>query len=203
MLSFFSVVLSNQFICACCTEVFKDSWVNFTHICLLYLCSGMNFVVFLYSCLISWLIMIMPLNMCFFCAIWLHTFYRLPFPSSHCLTSTVLWNSVFFLFIYASMSSLTSVFNPRITLEIMTLQPKCEDVETAEGVAITVTGVAQVSIYSQSSYNFCFFYEMHIYISVIWMSKNAWIWHCDCVKPSISVASKLYSFQYSFHTHFL
>ncbi|KAA8586400.1 hypothetical protein FQN60_000236 [Etheostoma spectabile] len=31
----------------------------------------------------------------------------------------------------------------RITLEIMTLQPKCEDVETAEGVAITVTGVAQ------------------------------------------------------------
>lgn len=26
----------------------------------------------------------------------------------------------------------------------MTLQPKCEDVETAEGVAITVTGVAQV-----------------------------------------------------------
>lgn len=32
----------------------------------------------------------------------------------------------------------------RITLEIMTLQPKCEDVETAEGVAITVTGVAQV-----------------------------------------------------------
>lgn len=26
----------------------------------------------------------------------------------------------------------------------MTLQPRCEDVETAEGVAITVTGVAQV-----------------------------------------------------------
>uniref|UniRef100_A0A8C5CX38 Flotillin n=1 Tax=Gadus morhua TaxID=8049 RepID=A0A8C5CX38_GADMO len=34
----------------------------------------------------------------------------------------------------------------RITLEIMTLQPRCEDVETAEGVAITVTGVAQVKI---------------------------------------------------------
>lgn len=32
----------------------------------------------------------------------------------------------------------------RLTLEIMTLQPKCESVETAEGVAITVTGVAQV-----------------------------------------------------------
>ncbi|TRZ03937.1 hypothetical protein DNTS_033755, partial [Danionella cerebrum] len=36
----------------------------------------------------------------------------------------------------------------RITLEIMTLQPKCEDVETAEGVAITVTGVAQVNPHS-------------------------------------------------------
>ncbi|CDQ59025.1 unnamed protein product [Oncorhynchus mykiss] len=34
----------------------------------------------------------------------------------------------------------------RITLEIMTLQPKCEDVETAEGVAITVTGVAQIKV---------------------------------------------------------
>ncbi|KAJ8403841.1 hypothetical protein AAFF_G00347090 [Aldrovandia affinis] len=34
----------------------------------------------------------------------------------------------------------------RITLEIMTLQPKCDDVETAEGVALTVTGVAQVKI---------------------------------------------------------
>uniref|UniRef100_A0A8C2Z1B9 Flotillin n=1 Tax=Cyclopterus lumpus TaxID=8103 RepID=A0A8C2Z1B9_CYCLU len=33
-----------------------------------------------------------------------------------------------------------------ITLEIMTLQPKCEDVETAEGVALTVTGVAQVKV---------------------------------------------------------
>lgn len=34
----------------------------------------------------------------------------------------------------------------RITLEIMTLQPRCEEVETAEGVAITVTGVAQVKV---------------------------------------------------------
>ncbi|MEQ2178343.1 hypothetical protein GOODEAATRI_013032, partial [Goodea atripinnis] len=32
-----------------------------------------------------------------------------------------------------------------LSLEIMTLQPRCEDVETAEGVAITVTGVAQVT----------------------------------------------------------
>ncbi|XP_041749945.1 flotillin-2a isoform X1 [Coregonus clupeaformis] len=42
----------------------------------------------------------------------------------------------------------------RITLEIMTLQPKCEDVETAEGVAITVTGVAQFpSLSSGLDYN--------------------------------------------------
>uniref|UniRef100_A0AAX7SHA3 Flotillin n=3 Tax=Astatotilapia calliptera TaxID=8154 RepID=A0AAX7SHA3_ASTCA len=37
----------------------------------------------------------------------------------------------------------------RITLEIMTLQPKCDDVETAEGVAITVTGVAQVKVMTE------------------------------------------------------
>ncbi|XP_061574797.1 flotillin-2-like [Cololabis saira] len=37
----------------------------------------------------------------------------------------------------------------RLTLEIMTLQPKCEDVETAEGVAITVTGVAQVKVITE------------------------------------------------------
>lgn len=32
-----------------------------------------------------------------------------------------------------------------ITLEVMTLNPRCEKVETAQGVAVTVTGVAQVS----------------------------------------------------------
>ncbi|XP_067866857.1 flotillin-2-like isoform X1 [Heterodontus francisci] len=37
----------------------------------------------------------------------------------------------------------------RISLEIMTLQPKCEDVETAEGVALTVTGVAQVKVMTE------------------------------------------------------
>ncbi|KAM7398859.1 hypothetical protein PAMP_018168 [Pampus punctatissimus] len=37
----------------------------------------------------------------------------------------------------------------RLTLEIMTLQPKCESVETAEGVAITVTGVAQVKVMTE------------------------------------------------------
>ncbi|XP_038140806.1 flotillin-2-like [Cyprinodon tularosa] len=34
----------------------------------------------------------------------------------------------------------------KLSLEIMTLQPRCEDVETSEGVAITVTGVAQVKV---------------------------------------------------------
>lgn len=33
-----------------------------------------------------------------------------------------------------------------ISLEIMTLNPKCESVETAKGVAVTVTGVAQVKV---------------------------------------------------------
>ncbi|CAF95550.1 unnamed protein product [Tetraodon nigroviridis] len=37
----------------------------------------------------------------------------------------------------------------RISLEIMTLQPRCEEVETAEGVAITVTGVAQVKVMTE------------------------------------------------------
>ncbi|XP_029943304.1 flotillin-2-like [Salarias fasciatus] len=37
----------------------------------------------------------------------------------------------------------------RLSLEIMTLKPRCEDVETAEGVAITVTGVAQVKVMTE------------------------------------------------------
>ena len=34
----------------------------------------------------------------------------------------------------------------RISLELMTLNPVCENVETSEGVPVTVTGVAQVKI---------------------------------------------------------
>jgi len=34
----------------------------------------------------------------------------------------------------------------RISLEVMTLNPRCDKVETAKGVAITVTGVAQVKV---------------------------------------------------------
>uniref|UniRef100_A0A3P9MI20 Flotillin n=1 Tax=Oryzias latipes TaxID=8090 RepID=A0A3P9MI20_ORYLA len=37
----------------------------------------------------------------------------------------------------------------RISLEVMTLNPLCESVETAEGVAITVTGVAQVRVITE------------------------------------------------------
>jgi flotillin len=34
----------------------------------------------------------------------------------------------------------------KLSLEVMTLNPMCEMVETAQGVALTVTGVAQVKI---------------------------------------------------------
>lgn len=38
----------------------------------------------------------------------------------------------------------------RISLEVMTLNPKCDLVETAQGVAVTVTGVCQVKIMTES-----------------------------------------------------
>lgn len=34
----------------------------------------------------------------------------------------------------------------RLSLEVMTLNPMCENVETAQGVPLTVTGVAQCKI---------------------------------------------------------
>ena len=37
-----------------------------------------------------------------------------------------------------------SNFLSRLSLEVMTLNPVCENVETAQGVPLTVTGVAQV-----------------------------------------------------------
>ena len=39
-----------------------------------------------------------------------------------------------------------SVSPARLSLEVMTLNPICENVETAQGVPLTVTGVAQVKI---------------------------------------------------------
>lgn len=64
----------------------------------------------------------------------LSCFLSLPFlPLDHSQT--------FFVFFFPFFASPN-----RISLEIMTLQPKSEDVETAEGVALTVTGVAQVNL---------------------------------------------------------
>ena len=39
-----------------------------------------------------------------------------------------------------------------ISLEVMTLNPVCESVETSEGVPVTVTGVAQVKVMRDSSF---------------------------------------------------
>lgn len=43
----------------------------------------------------------------------------------------------------------------KLSLEVMTLNPMCEMVETAQGVALTVTGVAQVKIMKVISSNDC------------------------------------------------
>ncbi|VDL59267.1 unnamed protein product [Hymenolepis diminuta] len=40
----------------------------------------------------------------------------------------------------------------RLSLSVMTLNPKCEDVETLEGVAVTVTGVAQVKVMNEPKF---------------------------------------------------
>lgn len=41
------------------------------------------------------------------------------------------------------------IFLSSISLEVMTLNPKCDLVETAQGVAVTVTGVCQVKIMTE------------------------------------------------------
>ena len=40
----------------------------------------------------------------------------------------------------------------RMSLEVMTLEPMCEEVETKQGVPLTVTGVAQVKIMKEETY---------------------------------------------------
>ena len=40
-------------------------------------------------------------------------------------------------------------YSSRICLEVMTLNPVCESVETSEGVPLTVTGVAQVKVMTE------------------------------------------------------
>lgn len=37
----------------------------------------------------------------------------------------------------------------RLSLEVMTLNPRCESVETSKGVPLTVTGVAQVKVMTE------------------------------------------------------
>lgn len=41
---------------------------------------------------------------------------------------------------------------PRLSLEVMTLTPKCEHVETAQGVPLTVTGVAQCKVMTEKEF---------------------------------------------------
>ncbi|KFM70331.1 Flotillin-2, partial [Stegodyphus mimosarum] len=43
-------------------------------------------------------------------------------------------------------------FDFKLHLEIMTLTPRCEDVETAQGVPLTVTGVAQCKIMTEPEF---------------------------------------------------
>lgn len=84
----------------------------------------------------------------FCCCCGFFVFCRFFNLSSHIYCSSLLSSSIpfrrpsaqFFWFVLSFLC-----VSHRITLEIMTLQPKCEDVETAEGVALTVTGVAQVN----------------------------------------------------------
>lgn len=68
----------------------------------------------------------------------------------------------------------------------MTLQPKCEDVETAEGVAITVTGVAQV-LFTVLLHHVYFSFMKHI-LNPVQFIINAQICQDDCEKPFILVA---------------
>ena len=45
--------------------------------------------------------------------------------------------------------SIIVIYFHSISLEIMTLNPRCDSVETAHGVAVTVTGVAQVKVMTE------------------------------------------------------
>lgn len=40
----------------------------------------------------------------------------------------------------------------RLSLEIMTLKPKCESVETAQGVPLSVTGIAQCKVMTDKEF---------------------------------------------------
>ena len=53
-------------------------------------------------------------------------------------------------------------FINRLSLEVMTLNPVCEHVETAQGVPLTVTGVAQVKFSFFSEYILLFSPELFL-----------------------------------------
>ena len=44
------------------------------------------------------------------------------------------------------------IFVFRLSLEVMTLTPRCEHVETAQGVPLTVTGVAQCKVMTEREF---------------------------------------------------
>ena len=50
---------------------------------------------------------------------------------------------------YTQMIYDNVLFCHRISLEVMTLNPICESVETSEGVPLTVTGVAQCKVMTE------------------------------------------------------
>jgi len=50
---------------------------------------------------------------------------------------------------WISVDSFVRWYVNRISLEVMTLNPVCENVETSEGVPLTVTGVAQVKVMTE------------------------------------------------------
>lgn len=58
--------------------------------------------------------------------------------------------STCYLVFETSLSTFCSVDS--ISLEVMTVQPKCENVLSSEGVPVYVTGVAQVKVSSQDEY---------------------------------------------------
>lgn len=52
----------------------------------------------------------------------------------------------------AALTSCSLTEHPdRMSLNVMTLQPRCEDVETQRGVALTVTAVAQVMVMAEDA----------------------------------------------------
>lgn len=77
----------------------------------------------------------------------------------------------------------------RLSLEVMTLNPMCEGVETAQGVPLTVTGVAQCKI-------------MKVWpiqaVSPTHMTKQLFIWSDSFYHKTENASEKLPKFQTTF-----